>query len=135
MREMTTMDLEKDLIEIEHAIKSQIERDNMFTASVLQRCEKLVCELRKYKDLEEQGKLLSLPVVLGETIYKIDTNNRIVQELKVDSISIGVYAGKNEWRLGIECFLAYMDELWENYFPTREAAEAKLREMGSEADE
>ena len=39
-------DIEKDLIEIECAIKSQMEKDNMFTVSVLQRCHKLVSELK-----------------------------------------------------------------------------------------
>lgn len=49
-------DLEKDLIEIECAIKSQLEKDNMFTVSVLQRCHKLVAELKNYRDLDEQGR-------------------------------------------------------------------------------
>ena len=35
-------DIEKDLIEIECAIKSQKEKDNIFTMSVLQRCYNLV---------------------------------------------------------------------------------------------
>ncbi len=44
-------DIEKDLIEIECAIKSQEEKDNMFTVSVLQRCHKLVSELKSYREL------------------------------------------------------------------------------------
>lgn len=47
-------DIEKDLIEIECAIKSQEEKDNMFTVSVLQRCHKLVSELKSYRELEER---------------------------------------------------------------------------------
>lgn len=43
-------DIEKDLIEIECAIKGQEEKDNMFTVSVLQRCYKLVSELKKYRE-------------------------------------------------------------------------------------
>ncbi len=58
-------DLEKDLIEIECAIKSQLEKDNMFTVSVLQRCQKLVTELKEYRELNEQGKLLKLPCAVG----------------------------------------------------------------------
>lgn len=65
-------DVEKDLIEIECAIKSQIEKDNMFTVAVLQRCYKLVSELKEYKDLEEQGKLLKLPCAVGDTVYSLD---------------------------------------------------------------
>lgn len=62
-------DIEKDLIEIECAIKSQMEKDNMFTVSVLQRCHELVSELKEYKDLEEQGKLLKLPAAIGDEIF------------------------------------------------------------------
>lgn len=43
-------DIEKDLIEIECAIKSQEEKDNMFTVAVLQRCYKLVSELKRYRE-------------------------------------------------------------------------------------
>lgn len=67
-------DVEKDLIEIECAIKSQIEKDNMFTVAVLQRCHKLVSELKEYKDLEEQGKLLKLPCAVGDTVYAIEVD-------------------------------------------------------------
>ena len=58
-------DIEKDLIEIECAIKSQKEKDNIFTMSVLQRCYKLVSQLKEYKDLEEQNRLLKLPCAVG----------------------------------------------------------------------
>lgn len=61
-------DIEKDLIEIECAIKSQREKDNIFTMSVLQRCHKLVSQLKEYKGLEEQGKLLKLP---NDTVWFI----------------------------------------------------------------
>ena len=65
-------DIEKDLIEIKCAAKGQEERDNMFTFSVLQRCYKLVSELKKYKDLEEQGKLLKLPISPETVMYSIE---------------------------------------------------------------
>ena len=42
-------DIEKDLIEIETAIKVQKEKDNTFTVSVLQRCLELVSELAEYE--------------------------------------------------------------------------------------
>ncbi|EOS68783.1 hypothetical protein C818_02658 [Lachnospiraceae bacterium MD308] len=58
-------EIEKDLIQIESAIKSQTEKDNMFTVAVLQRCYRLVSELKEYKGLEEQGKLLKLPCAVG----------------------------------------------------------------------
>lgn len=43
-------DIEKDLIQIEGAIKSQEEKENMFTVAVLQRCYKLVLELKRYRE-------------------------------------------------------------------------------------
>lgn len=64
-------ELEKDLIEIEGAIKEQAKRDNAFTMSVLQRCYKLVSELKEYKDLEEQKKLLKLPCKIGQKVYML----------------------------------------------------------------
>jgi hypothetical protein len=50
VEENVERDIEKDLIEIECAIKSQKEKDNIFTMSVLQRCHKLVSELKRYKE-------------------------------------------------------------------------------------
>ena len=53
-------DIEKDLLEIEGAIRSQTERNNMFTVSVLQRCYKLVSQLKeagqedKYREVLEE---------------------------------------------------------------------------------
>ena len=47
-------EIEEDLIVIECAIKNQIERHNIFTVSVLQRCHKLVTELKEYRDLKER---------------------------------------------------------------------------------
>lgn len=44
-------DIEKDLIEIECAMKEHKERDNVFTVTVLQRCLMLVSDLKKYKDV------------------------------------------------------------------------------------
>lgn len=67
-------EIEKDLIQIESAIKSQTEKDNMFTVAVLQRCYRLVSELKEYKDLEEQGKLLKLPCAVGDTVYVIEVD-------------------------------------------------------------
>ena len=79
-------DIEKDLIEIESAIKSNRERDNIFTLSVLQRCHKLVSELKEYKDLEEQGKLLKLPCQVGHVC--ISKGERQIIEMKVGCIEL-----------------------------------------------
>lgn len=57
-------------MEIQCAIKEQAKRDNLFTVSVLQRCYKLVSELKEYKDLEEQKKLLKLPCEIVDKLKK-----------------------------------------------------------------
>ena len=64
-------EIEKDLIEIECAIKNQIEKDDIHTMSILKKCYKLVSELKKYEDLEEQGKLIKLPCEIGRRVYMI----------------------------------------------------------------
>lgn len=52
------MDLEQVLEHIEYAIKEHERRDNMYTVSMLQTCHRLISELKVYKDLEEQGRLV-----------------------------------------------------------------------------
>ena len=47
-------DIEEDLIVIECVIKNQIERHDIFTVAVLQRCHKLVTELKEYRALKER---------------------------------------------------------------------------------
>lgn len=106
-------DLEKDLIEIECAIKSQLEKDNMFTVSVLQRCQKLVTELKEYRELNEQGKLLKLPCAVGDKYYCIDD---------------GTYP--NEWEfVNLQQIISTMDKIGKTVFLTKEEAEAALKEM------
>ena len=74
-------DIEKDLLEIEYAIKCHTKRDNMFTVSVLQRCHKLVSQLKKYKDSEEQGKLLKLPCAVDSEVWYIDIYGYLQEEI------------------------------------------------------
>lgn len=46
-------------------------------------------ELKKYEDLEEQGKLLKLPCAVGDTVYYADNEYYFtVLPVKVDEISI-----------------------------------------------
>lgn len=113
-------DIEKDLIEIECAIKSQKEKDNIFTMSVLQRCHKLVSELKDYKDLEEQGKLLKLPVAVGDTVYTLNSLPRrktVIGETTADAFMCAL--GMLEGRFGKTIFLSL------------EEAEAALKELES----
>lgn len=133
-------DIEKDLIEIECAIKSQKEKDNIFTMSVLQRCYKLVSQLKEYKDLEEQGKLLKLPCAVGDTVYVIlsktnyklniinglGENNRVYEQV-VNRIEIS----KTGYLLATcDGMASVVDAFYKkNWFLTREEAEAALKEL------
>ncbi len=106
-------DIEKDLLEIEGAIRVHTERDNMFTVSVLQRCHKLVSQLKEYKDLEEQGKLLKLPCEIGQLVYEVYQ-----------------FMGGGSWEIDIHKIrLEDLDKIGKTVFITRAEAEAALKEL------
>ncbi len=106
-------DIEKDLIEIECAIKSQEEKDNMFTVSVLQRCHKLVSELKSYRELEEQGKLLKLPCAVGTWVYEVYQ-----------------FMDEGAWEIDVHKIkLEDLDKIGKTVFLTREEAEAALKTL------
>lgn len=134
-------DLEKDLIEIECAIKSQAEKDNIFTMSVLQRCQKLVAELKEYRELEEQGKLLRLHCAVDSEIWYIDRYSYIYTEI-VRGVVDGYlwyrtcgFALNVVWDKPIMGHFGYrrkempFSEIGKTVFPTKEEAEAALKEM------
>lgn len=136
-------DIEKDLIEIECAIKSQKEKDNIFTMSVLQRCYKLVSQLKEYKDLEEQNRLLKLPYAINDTVYYLDDITpfeempiegrisgfrvtwcrTIVIHITTNFNDEGCLADRNE---DID---VVAEEFGKTVFLTREEAEAALKEL------
>ena len=69
-------------------------------------------KLKRYEDYEEQGLLLRLPCKVGDTVYLVKNDGKIVARV-ADMMFIGV--------------------LWEEFgktvFLTRTEAEAKLAEM------
>ena len=78
-------------------------------------CEEGYCAMEKladYEDLEEQGRLIKLPCKVGDTVYLIKNSEKIV-ERKADMMFIGVL-----W-----------EEFGKEWFPTRDEAEAKLKEL------
>nr|DAX01386.1 MAG TPA: hypothetical protein [Bacteriophage sp.] len=78
----------------------------------------LIEKLGKYEDLEEQGRLVKLPCKVGDTVYLIKDSETIT-ECKADMVFIGVL-----W-----------EEFGKEWFPTRDEAEAKLKELrGGEDD-
>ena len=93
MREYTAEWLERYLVEIEGAIKSQMERDNMFTVSVLQDCYQMVDELKDYKDLEEQGKLLNKWIPCSERMPEVEQD--VLLSFRSLDVRVG-YRSNNE---------------------------------------
>ena len=77
--------------------------------------QKMTQKLAEYEDLEEQGLLLKLPCKVGDTVYLIKSDGKIVPRT-ADMQFLGV--------------------LWEYYgkewFLTQEEAEQKLNEMESD---
>lgn len=115
------IDLEEDIIEIECAIKSQIECDNMFTVSILQKCLKMYDELKSYRDLEEQGKLLKLPVAVGDIVYVIE-----LDEENFTAFHAPLRIAEYEFSLEM---IGMLELFGKCIFTTKEAAEAALKEM------
>ena len=78
-------------------------------------------ELKRYKNLEEQGRLLVLPCRVGDTVYEIleetvPKHYFYISEWKVQDVSVKAVKYADEW--------ASYD--YENLYFTREEAEAAL---------
>ncbi len=72
-----------------------------------------------YEDLEEQGKLLKLPCAVGDTVYVLRLDN-------------AAYMMNNEkaWEIVEDKFeIFHFDSIGKTVFPTREEAEAALKEL------
>jgi len=110
-------DIEKDLMEIECMMKRQKKEGDAFACSMLQRCHKLVSELKQYRELEEQGKLLRLPCKIGGTVYVI-MNQR-------DNFSDALY------KIVTATFFRYnmIKDVGKTVFLTKKEAEEALESM------
>ena len=78
-------------------------------------------ELKRYRDLEEQGRLLVLPCKVGDMVYEIieetvPTHYFYINEWKVQDVSMKAVKYADEWE-------SYD---YENLYFTREEAEAAL---------
>lgn len=78
-------------------------------------------ELKRYKDLEEQGRLLVLPCRVGDTVYEIleetvPNHYFYISEHKVQDVSVKAVKYADEWE----------QYDYENLYFTREGAEAAL---------
>lgn len=78
-------------------------------------------ELKRYRDLEEQGRLLVLPCRVGDTVYEIleetvPNHYFYISEHKVQDVSVKAIKYADEWE----------QYDYENLYFTREGAEAAL---------
>jgi hypothetical protein len=78
-------------------------------------------ELKRYRDLEEQGRLLVLPCRVGDTVYEIleetvPNHHFYINEWKVQDVSTQSIKYADEWE----------PYDYENLYFTREEAEAAL---------
>ena len=95
-------------------------------------------ELKRYRDLEEQGLLLKLPCKVGDTIYEVSYENRefVIKEHIVKEF---IYRTYRFPRIEIYCenengFLVCnnIGKLDECLFLTQAEAEQKLKEMNTD---
>lgn len=84
-------------------------------------------ELQRYRDLEEQGRLLVLPCKVGDTVYEIleetvPNHYFYISEHKVQDVSVKAVKYADEWE----------PYGYENLYFTREEAEAALERRKGE---
>jgi hypothetical protein len=74
-------------------------------------------KLAHYEDLEEQGRLIELPCKVGDTVWKISTEQDNYDEPPYKIVAPIIFR--------IDC----LNAMGENIFTTKEEAEAKLAEL------
>ena len=87
----------------------------------------LLEELKRYRDLEERGRLLVLPCKVGDTVYEIleetvPNHYFYISEHKVQDVSVKAVKYADEWE----------PYDYENLYFTREEAEAALERKRGE---
>lgn len=138
---MERLTLEEEITHITK-VAVQLEIDN---EKIRSENYKLLQELKSYKDLEEQGLLVRLPVKIGDDIYKIPSkvnydlnvlygykaNNRVYHQ-KVYSIVFsqrGWFVQCDKDSIHAPNVICLDVEYGKTWFLTYEAAEKKLEEM------
>ena len=90
-------------------------------------------ELKKYRDLEEQGLLLKLPCKAGDKLYDIrqnhvkDRRNDMVHELNVEGITVALWPWETWMARSVP-----LEEIGKTVFLTKEEAEQELKRLESE---
>lgn len=93
-------------------------------------------ELKKYKDLEEQGLLVRLPCKIGDTVYRVNAGaKQPIIPMTVSEIHFLCYKNERAVRfdtigkedMGESCYR--LEDIGRIVFLTREEAEKKLEEI------
>ena len=96
---------------------------------------KLAEKLKEYEDLEEQGKLLKLPVAVGDTVYEVQELRKRIQPYIVIAVHVSNCGNLYGWELkdgkgvysNVNGFSEYA--IGKTVFLTKEEAEAALEEL------
>lgn len=91
-------------------------------------------EFNRYKDLEEQGKLLKLPCAVGDTVYVlVDMNDEGKYTRVKNDIVKSIYIDDKGKIPMLEFTYVWHDvelsDIGKNVFLTQEEAEAELKEL------
>ena len=91
-------------------------------------------ELKRYRDLEEQGLLLKLPCKVGDTVYALNKTKREIFPSRVEHIEYVVNDNLDFplTKIKGEGFCVFFDDFGKIVFLTQAEAEQKLKEMESD---
>ena len=109
----------------------EFKENGAFTGLELAKLAIMQNELKKYKDLEEQGLLVRLPCKVGDTVY-VPTRN-FISELRIIMVSVYMHDTYFRWILNSGIYPNLdgfpRSKLGKTVFLTCEEAEKKLEEM------
>lgn len=114
----------------------ELKENGAFTGLELAKLAIMQKELKKYKDLEEQGLLVRLPCKVGDTVYRVNAGaKQPIIPMTVSEIHFLCYKNERAVRfdtigkedMGESCYR--LEDIGKIVFLTREEAEKKLEEI------
>lgn len=117
----------------------ELKENGAFTGLELAKLAIMQKELKKYKDLEEQGLLVRLPCKVGDTVYRVNAGaKQPIIPMTVSEIHFLCYKNERAVRfdaigkedMGESCYR--LEDIGRIVFLTHEEAERKLEEMKNE---